>query len=552
MSAEHRPIPHADASTRFMLIAYACSPAAWLAPRSARSSAGLVVARLMRMAGLGGAPLPVLILALVLGLATSPAHADAEMRAAARALNAELAVRIDCRPGVAHQVGIFPFDEGRLPMSPPNAFALYEGFLGMLLEEAPDCLRYIDGRGAMVTLSYLGQTGTLRETGQAHRAEIEQRLAGVDHVLDGTIIEQGDALRAVFRLTEFETGAASARAEFRVPDRFREAACGAGALPIEVATRRLAGALADRAPGMAHLTVIGGYYGHGDAQTGFSRFLESELVSALVQAVENPITGRFLSVTNLREQQATQLRATRGLDITAHEFDEGATQPAMIEAGEAGHYRLRFRYWPCEGDGAARLAVTLQGPEGRDIAEIAHVSLAGLPAGTALHPETAPVQAEWGPDGAFSFQITSQRGPNPAFRAGETLEALFRTGRDAWLYCFYTDSSGATIQLLPNPLQIDQPEAHFYAGGRVHLFPDRERLPHPDRFDLVINDDTVGVEVLRCLATPRDITADLPAALRGRSFEAIPPRYATRLQEIFRDVAGRRVATASITVTVLE
>ena len=492
------------------------------------------------------------LLTLALCLTTTPARADAGMRAAARALTADLAARIDCHAGQEHRVGIFPFDEGRLPMTPQNAFALYEGFLGMLLEEAPDCLRYIDGRGAMVTLTYLGRTGRLRETGQAHRAEIEERLAGVDHVLDGSIIEQGDALRAVFRLTEFRTGAASARAEFTVPARFREAACGAGALPIEVATGRIAGALAERAPEMTHLTVIGGYYAHGDAQTGFSRFLESELISALAQAVENPLTGRSLSVTRLREQQANSLRATRGVTITAQDFETGATQPALVAIGERGHYRLRFRYWPCEGDGAARLAVTLQGQEGRDITEIVHIGLAGLPAGTALHPETAPVQADWGPDGAFSFQMTSQRGPDPAFRAGETLEALFRTGRDAWLYCFYTDSAGQTIQLLPNALQIDQPDAHFYAGGRVHLFPDRERLPHPDRFDLVINDETVGVEVLRCIATPRDITADLPAALRGRSFDPIPPAYATRLQEIFRDVAGRRIAAASITVTVLE
>lgn len=474
------------------------------------------------------------------------------MREAARALNAALLERIDCRAGDAHQVGIFPFDEGRLPMTPQNAFALYEAFLGMLLEAAPDCLRYIDGRGAMVTLAYLGQTGTLRETGQAHRAEIQERLAGVDHVLDGTIIEQGDALSALFRLTEFDTGVASARTEFTVPDRFREAACGAGALPLDVATRRLAQVLADRVPDMAHLTVIGGYYGHSDAQTGFSRFLEEELIAALSRAVENPITGRSLGVTRLREQDANSLRTTRGISISAHDFDHGATQPALVEAGEAGHYRLRFRYWPCEGDGAARLSVTLHGPAGREIGEIAQVSLAGLPAVTALHPETAPVQADWGPDGAFSFQMTSQRGPDPAFRPGEKVEALFRTGRDAWLYCFYTDSAGQMVQLLPNPLQIDQPQAHFYAGGRVHLFPDRERLPHPDRFDLVINDDTVGVEVLRCLATPRDITADLPAPLRGRSFDPIPPAYAARLQEIFRDVAGRRIATASITVTVLE
>ena len=193
-----------------------------------------------------------------------------------------------------------------------------------------------------------------------------------------------------------------------------------------------------------------------------------------------------------------------------------------LPADAPGSYRLRFRYWPCDGDAAARLSVSLQGTEGRRISELTNVGLGNLPSGLELRPPRPTTQADWGPDGAFTFQMSSQRGPNPAFRAGEKLEVLFRTGRDAWLYCFYTDAEGETVQMLPNPFQIGQEAPNFYEGGKLHLFPDPERLPRPDPFDIVINDDTLGTEVFRCLATPRDVRADLPAPLRGTSLDPVP------------------------------
>jgi hypothetical protein len=485
------------------------------------------------------------------GLLAFPVQAD-PLQTAASALNLDLAGVVDCAAGAETRVGVFPFEEARLPLSPESAFTLYENLLGALIREAPDCVSYVDGRGAMVTLAYLGQTGTLRETGQAHRAEIQQSLAEVNYVLDGTILDQAGTLAAVFRLTDFARGTAISRAEIQVPDRYQVTTCGAGALPREVATRRIARALVDRAADLRHLTVVGGYFGEGDAQTSFSRLLESELVGQMTLAAENILTGATLRVDYLRQQDATRLRGLRGVSVSMREFEEEGTAVAAVPAESTGRYRLQFRYWPCEGDEAARLSVTLRSPEGRDITELGNISLAGLPAGTALRPERPPERADWGPDGAFTFQMTSQRGPNPTFRAGEKLEALFRTGRDSWLYCFYTDANGTMIQLLPNAFQIDQPQANFYAGGRLHIFPDPERLPRPDPFDLIINDDTVGIEVLRCIATARNVTADLPAALRGTSFDPIPPRYAGRLREIFEEIEGRTIANASITVTVLE
>jgi hypothetical protein len=103
---------------------------------------------------------------------------------------------------------------------------------------------------------------------------------------------------------------------------------------------------------------------------------------------------------------------------------------------------------------------------------------------------------------------------------------------------------------LPNALQTDEPQANFYQAGNVHLFPDPDRIPVPDPFDLIINDATIGTEVLRCLATAVNVTHRLPEALRGQTFDPLPQRYAARLREIFEDLGGP-VAQTSITISVL-
>lgn len=485
-------------------------------------------------------------------LVVAPNSSSADVVAdAAGALNAAIERSEACQSGTV-RVGVFPFDDTQLPITADNAYRLYEAVLSDLIETAPACAEYLDGRGAYLTLNYLAHAGTFRENGQSHRSEIQEILSDVDFVLDGTILDDGGAgYSALFRLTNFKTGSAVGRADFDIPEEFHSNTCGVGGQPLSVAMPRIAEALAERAHDMERLTVIGGYYEHSDAQTEFSRYLEEQIAAALTAEMEDKITGRALRVDFLREQEATSLRLLRGVTLTPREFDEEATHAASSAPVDETEYRMQLRYWPCEGDTSARVGITLVSEDDRTFSEMTNVRLDDLPSGMALHPPETPIEANWGPDGAYTFQMTSQRGPNPIFRPGELFETLFRVGQDAWLYCFYTDSNGEMLQLLPNPFQADDPNANFYAGGRVHLYPDPERLPRPDPFDIVINDDTVGTEVFQCIAASRDVTDDLPEELRGMTLEPVPPRYAFRLRQIFEDLVEARIAQASVTVTVL-
>jgi hypothetical protein len=386
---------------------------------------------------------------------TTPASAQGFETAAAQ-LTGLFANQVDCDDGDEVLVGIFPFDETLLPLTAQNAFRLYEGFLGAVIEEAPSCVRFIDGRGAFVTLNYLGQSGTLRETGQQQRAQIQESLASATYMLDGTVLESGGEFEAVFRLTSILSGEALGRVNFPVPDQFRAATCGDGALPIDTALRRMAEALLQRTGPFQILNATGGRFAQTEKITEAGTYLEEMIIADLSRASENVLSG-------------TALRIRR-------------TAEAELEA-EPGSYTLSLRYWPCDGDGAARLSITLRSADGRDVTEARNISLAALPTGLNLRP-------------AAGVTITGELTVSPLLATvGTEVSLLAAPPASCNPFFFNIAPSG---QLTPIPLdffrQLD------LGNGRIRY----EISPQWD-FGLVVQeDDEVGLNHLGYLCQPAE------------------------------------------------
>ena len=393
--------------------------------------------------------------ALFLG-GTAPANAQAFETAAAQ-LTGLFANQVNCGNGEEVLVGVFPFDEALLPLTAQNAFRLYEGFLGAVIEGAPPCVRFIDGRGAFVTLNYLGQSGTLRETGQQQRAQIQESLASATYMLDGTVLESGGEFEAVFRLTSLVSGEALGRVSFTVPDQFRAAACGDGALPIDTALRRMAEALLQRTGPFQILNATGGRFAQTEIVTEAGTYLEETIIADLSRASENVLSGTALRVRRTAEA----------------EFD-----------AEPGLYTLSLRYWPCEGDGAARLSITLRSADGRDVTEARNISLSGLPSELILRPQTAP-------------GITGDLTVSPLLATVGT-EVSLLAAPPAFCNPFFFNIAPSG-KLTPIPLdffrQLD------LGGGRVRY----EISPQWD-FGLVVQeDDEIGLNHLGYLCQPEQV-----------------------------------------------
>jgi len=368
-----------------------------------------------------------------------------------------LAGQVSCQGGETALVGVFPFDEALLPLSAQNAFRLYEGFLGAVIEGAPPCVRFIDGRGAFVTLNYLSQSGTLRETGQQQRAQIQDSLASATYMLDGTVLESGSEFEAVFRVTAMASGVAIGRVSFPLPERFRTTACGDGALPIDTAVRRMAEAFLQRTGPLGLLVATGGRYAQTDIVTDAGAYLEDAFLAELSRASENVVSGAALRVRR---------------------------NPVAEAAAEPGSYTLTLRYWPCEADAAARLSITLRSADGRDVTEARNISLATLPNGLSFRPRTAP---------AISGDLTVS--PLLAI-VGTELSLLAAPPAFCNPFFFNIAPSG---NLTPIPLdffrQLD------LGGGRVRY----EISPQWD-FGLVVQEeDEVGLNHLGYLCQPEQV-----------------------------------------------
>ena len=396
-------------------------------------------------------------LAVSIAFFLSPSHAWSMDTAVSR-LSQVLEDEVPCETGAEALIGIFPFDEANLPLAPQNAFRLYEAFLGALLESAPQCVRFIDGRGAFVTLGYLGQTGTLRESGQQQREQIQASLSSADFMLDGTVLESDGTLSVTFRLTALASGIAIGRESFDLPAAYRSSACGDGALPEDVAIRRIAAALLNRAGPVAQVIASGGRYANSDAVTDAGRYLEEQLIAQLSRASENLITGSSLSVRRSVEEEVDGLL-------------------------EEATYALILRYWPCEGDRAARLSVTLRSHDGRDVTEIVNISLGSMPAGLQLRPQFRP-------------SITGELMVYPlSATVGTEVSLLAAPPAYCDPFFFNIAPSG---RLTPIPLdffrQLD------LGGGRIRY----EISPQWDFGLMVQEDDEVGLNHLGYLCQPTE------------------------------------------------
>ncbi len=158
-------------------------------------------------------------------------------------------------------------------------------------------------------------------------------------------------------------GLAVGRVAFPVPQQLQATSCGDGALPIDTALRQIAEALLRRTGQVLTITPMGGRYAQTDFVTNTGTFLEDGLLGELSRASENILTGA-------------------GIRIKHDQANEAVSDP--------GSYNLFMRYWPCEGDGSARLSVTMRDPDGKDVTESRNINLKTLPAELDIRPVLTP------------------------------------------------------------------------------------------------------------------------------------------------------------------
>jgi hypothetical protein len=137
--------------------------------------------------------------------------------------------------------------------------------------------------------------------------------------------------------------------------------------------------------------------------------------------------------------------------------------------------------------------------------------------------------------------ISTDHGPRPTMRSGETVVVRLETTADKFVYCYYMDGFGQVSRIFPNRFQSD---AFIPAGQAVEIPPGPER-PFNIRLD------TPGrIEFVACLASPTEVDSSRIAGAEAGDLTSIP---GLQLHDLLHDFAvlsttGARGQTMPISV----
>ncbi len=311
---------------------------------------------------------------------------------------------------------------------------------------------------------------------------------------------------------------------------------GAAGAPDGIRLQQAAAAAAahfrEHASDMVEVKTGGIQFQTTGVRTNLASFVAGEVVIALENAFSDTLSERTLIVSDVG------LDADRLAGLDGAESDEDSLRPQNFDP-RPGVYTMTGSYWVYPS--TIQLRLRLRDARGRSVSWRGHVLTRDLPPGLEISPPgyfgTLPENHQ----GAIDFRLASGHGRDPAvYEVGEGLDLLMRTNIDAWVYCFYLQSDGNMLKIFPNYLY----ENPFLDGGSVHTVPGRH---FPFNLDV---EAPAGIDLVKCFAVSRDVTAELPAALRNNDFEPLPSRMIFRLPTIFRAIPNAAMTEASLVITV--
>jgi hypothetical protein len=135
--------------------------------------------------------------------------------------------------------------------------------------------------------------------------------------------------------------------------------------------------------------------------------------------------------------------------------------------------------------------------------------------------------------------VSTDHGPMPTLRSGETVAVQVETSADKFVYCYYMDGSRQVARIFPNRFQ---PDALVPAGKMVQIPPG----PEPERpFNIRL--ETAGrLEAVTCLASSTELDG---SRIDGTDVEDLTPIPGLELQDLV-DAFGRLSATGARSQTI--
>jgi hypothetical protein len=138
--------------------------------------------------------------------------------------------------------------------------------------------------------------------------------------------------------------------------------------------------------------------------------------------------------------------------------------------------------------------------------------------------------------------LSTPHGPRPSYRVGDAMVLAVQPTQDAYVYCFYQDSTGTVARIFPNRFQ---PDPFLHAGKQIEIPPAGQKS-FAIRFD-----KAGGKEAVACLGADREVGLRLPDSLKAQDLAPLPVQGLDDVAARFRAVPGGRIDDARLTVEVM-
>lgn len=140
----------------------------------------------------------------------------------------------------------------------------------------------------------------------------------------------------------------------------------------------------------------------------------------------------------------------------------------------------------------------------------------------------------------LELRLETSEGRDDVFEVNRELHFSASTNLDAHLYCYYADAIGNIARIFPNQFQPDS----FLPAGAAAVVPSEDA-----GFDIIL-DQSGADERVACIASPRDLTGDLPEALNIPDLTPIPGQSLDDIIEAYRDLDRENIALARLDLRV--
>lgn len=439
-----------------------------------------------------------------------------------------------CATGKQVSLGLWTISEDKSPVGPSATKRIYEEVLSRLLRLRPKCVDVIDSAGIGIIIDHLHKSGALEQNGGNVLAALSEAHQNVDMIIFPDLYAQAGNILLTLRIVERESAKNRAlTSPLALPRQLTNDGSSDTALSLESAIKAAADQLIQSAPGLKEIQTGGIFFEATDAQPPAGRFIQEQLLGALIERGTNTLTNKTIKVRGISLEPANPDA------VKANELDSQAV------ARNNNAYDLSGRYWI--RDDALDLRISLTRPDGGTTGWRGKIRLADLK-GMELRPANPASLAPPLPKATYVFQVTSPKGVAPTYKAGDELQLMMRVGREAWVYCYYIDSKGQVLPIFPVPPKMAGARSNKLEANKLIRLPD----PAKDTFRFRFNADTVGEELVSCYAANRDIRSDLPPSLFPDQLSPVEFLTLDRLRQTFRDIKDAQVAESLVTITVTQ